>query len=202
MNLTKRGFVLLCLFLIVVIVCLFLELIKDEETEFDNVTIIGDSRMVGLCSYTWYKNDKGTCIAEVAMGYSWFINTAINKLDELEKGKKENIVLNLGVNDLYNINNYINKYSELASGDWEDFNIFVVSINPTKGSYNKLNDEIDKFNDKISKALNKYKNVSYCDTNKYLKDNGFSTSDGLHYDGKTNKIIYEQIKRCIYDYYN
>ena len=59
----------------------------------------------------------------------------------------------MGVNDLYNVNNYIEKYKELATSKWSNYNIFILSINPTKGSYNKLNKEIDEFNNSLKNSL-------------------------------------------------
>jgi len=166
------------------------------------VTIIGDSRMVGLCSYKWYKNDKGTCIAKVSMGYNWLVDTALPEVNKLNNDKKKNIVLNLGVNDLGNINKYLNKYKELINKSWKNYNIFLLSINPTKGKYDHLNTKINSFNSKIKALASNYNNITYCDSASFLKSNGFGTSDGLHYNEATSKIIYSQINKCIYDFYN
>ena len=184
--------IVLIIFILAVISCS-----KAEATSSD-ITIIGDSRMVGLCSYVWYQEDNGTCIAKEAIGYAWFVNTAIGKVNKLDDDRKVNIAINLGVNDLYNVNNYIKKYQDLATDEWKESNIYIVSVNPTKGAYDKLNKEIDAFNERIEDELSSYSNIYYCDTNSYLKKHGFNTSDGLHYDNKTSKKIYEQIKECIY----
>ena len=187
--------------LIVAIIIVFLLLIstpEEKKLNSQSLTIIGDSRMVGLCSYSWFKETKEVCIAKTAIGYNWFINTAIAAVDRVEEYKRANIAINLGVNDLYNVNNYINKYKELAANQWKSSRIFVVSVNPTKGSYDKLNSQIDQFNEKMKSAFKEYDNIIYCDTNSYLKENGFETSDGLHYNNSTSKKIYEQIKKCIY----
>ncbi len=172
----------------------------EQDVDSSNITIVGDSRMVGLCSYKWYKNDKGTCIAKVSMGYSWLVSTAIPEVAKVSK--KKNIVVNLGVNDLGNVDNYIKKYKELANGDWKNSNIFLLSVNPTKGKYDNLNSNITKFNDKLKSFAKEKSNVIYCDSYNFLKNNGFGSSDGLHYNEETSKIIYSQIKKCIYDFYN
>ena len=166
------------------------------------ITIVGDSRMVGLCGYNWYKNDKGTCIAKVGMGYNWLVQTAIPEVNKLNSNKKKNIVINLGVNDLGNNAKYLAKYKELVNGNWHNSNIFLLSINPTKGSYNHLNSKIDDFNSKLNSFSKNYSNVIYCDSSSFLKANSFSSSDGLHYNESTSKIIYSQINKCIYDFYN
>ena len=166
------------------------------------ITIVGDSRMVGLCGYKWYKNDNGSCIAKVSMGYNWLVNTAIPSVNKLSNDKKKNIVLNLGVNDLGNINKYLSKYKELSTKTWKNYNIFLLSVNPTRGNYDHLNTKINSFNSKLKAFANNYNNVTYCDSASFLKSNGFGTSDGLHYNEGTSKIIYSQIYKCIHDYYN
>ncbi len=193
----KMNILILVLIIAILFVSMSLKNKYTAETNTSNITIIGDSRMVGLCSNKWYKDDKGTCIAKSAMGLSWFKNTAIKEVDKLNHNQKENIVLNLGVNDLYNINNYINEYKKLATGSWKDLNIIILSVNPTKDSYDRLNSEIDSFNEKMKNSLNSYENITYCDSSTYLKNNGFTSGDGLHYSAKTSKDIYEQIKKCI-----
>ena len=195
----KRGIIVILTIIIILGIIVFKS--KSQKIfETSNITIVGDSRMVGLCSYNWYKKEKGSCIAKTAIGYKWLVNVAIEEVSKLELNKKSNIVVNLGVNDLYNINNYIKKYKELVEGEWHDSRLIILSVNPTKGGYDKLNKEIDEFNYKISQLSNEYSNVSYCDTNSYLKGNGFNSRDGLHYDSETSKIIYDKIKECIINF--
>ena len=166
------------------------------------ITIVGDSRMEGLCSYSWYKSDGGTCVAKSSMGYSWLNSTAAPQVTSLSLNKRKYIATNLGVNDLGRIDSYIKKYQDLALGDWKDSMIFLISVNPTDGKDANLNSQINSFNDKLKWALAGYNNVTYCDVASYLNKNGFQTSDGTHYKQSTSKVIYEQIKKCIYDYYN
>ena len=167
-----------------------------KEEAKSNLTIIGDSRMVGLCGYNFYKETNGTCIAKVGIGYNWLVTEAISEVNSLDFDKKEYIAVNLGVNDLYNINNYVTKYEELINTFWKDSKVILVSINPTKDVYNHLNKEIDEFNSKI-KELNKYKNVIYCDTASILKNEGFLSNDGLHYEKETSKKIFNKILECM-----
>lgn len=193
-----KSKIIIFLIVVLVLVGLFLltqkkEEIKEEKSE---LTIIGDSRMVGLCQYQFYKKTNGICIAEVGMGYDWFINTALKEVENISQDKKKYIAINLGVNDLYNANNYIKKYEDLTLNAWSDSKIILVSVNPTKYSYDYLNKEIDSFNLKL-KELTKYDNIIYCDTASILKENDFVTNDGLHYEKETDEIIFDQIKKCI-----
>ena len=166
------------------------------------ITIIGDSRMEDLCSYKWYKDEGGTCISKSGMGYNWLVDTAIPTVNKLSNNKKKYIVTNLGVNDLVHISKYIDMYRKLAAGTWKNYHIFLLSVNPTSGSRSSMNTRIESFNNNLVKGLASYKNVTYCDSYSYLKKNGFQSGDGLHYRGETSKVIYEQIKKCIYNYYN
>lgn len=180
-----------------------LAILKPEIPIYpNNITIIGDSRMEDLCRYSFYKQENGTCIAKVSMGYRWLVDTAAPTVNALNSDQKKYIVTNLGVNDLYNIDRYIAKYQELARSSWMNSMLFIVSVNPTDGRDAGLNGEIDSFNNKLKTSFNGYNNVAYCDTSSYLKQHGFKTGDGTHYNRDTSAVIYEQIKQCIYDYYN
>ena len=166
------------------------------------ITIIGDSRMVGLCKYKWYKNEGGTCVSKGAMGFKWLRDTAIPEVNRLSSSKKKNIVTNLGVNDLDNIDKYIDKYREMVTGDWKNYHVFILSVNPTSGSRANMNTRIESFNSKLKSSLQNYSNVTYCDSYSYLKKNGFGSGDGVHYYESTSKTIYQFIKDCVYKYYN
>ena len=166
------------------------------------ITIIGDSRMVGLCGYKWYKSEGGTCVSKGAMGYNWLRDTAIPEVNRLSASKKKNIVTNLGVNDLDNIDKYIAKYREMVTGDWKNYHVFILSVNPTSGSRAGRNTKIESFNSKLKSSLQNYSNVTYCDSYSYLKKHGFKSGDGVHYYESTSKDIYEFIKDCVYKYYN
>ena len=167
-----------------------------------NITIVGDSRMWLLCKRDWYKKEKGTCIAKSAMGYDWLVSSAISSVNDLASSKKKYIVNNLGVNDLKNSDKYVEKYKDLAQKDWKNYMIFLLSVNPTSKNYSTRNSSIDSFNQKLKNLASQYSNIHYCDSNSYLKTNGFSSYDGLHYNEVTDKVIYNQIKKCIYAYYN
>ena len=175
---------------------------KEVTINPANITMVGDSRTVGICENNWYQVEKGNCIAEIGMGYNWFISVAIPRVDALTDSNKKYIVINLGGNDLENIDYYLAKYKELATGKWKKFMIFLGSVNPTDGEVAYANGYIDNFNSKLKSFTNQYSNISYCDTNTYLKQHGFKTFDGIHYYENISKAIYEQTKKCIYDYYN
>ena len=167
-----------------------------------NITIVGDSRMVYLCQYDWYKKDNSKCIARGSMGYNWLVDTAINEVNKLPIENKKYLVTNLGVNDLDNIDKYIAKYQELVKNEWRESQIYLLSVNPADGNKSYFNSKINNFNKKMKDSFSNYGNVVYCDSNGELTKNGFQTTDGIHYTEDTSKKIYEIIKKCIYDNVN
>ena len=86
---------------------------------------------------------------------------------------------------------YINKLAKNYKGD-----IYYLSVNPVEESkaanngYSIKNSDIEKFNSTLKSGL---KNVTYLDSYNYLKNNGFSTTDGIHYDKNTYQKIYNYI---------
>ena len=102
----------------------------------------------------------------------------------------------MGVNDLYNADNYISYINGLVSSvTQKGGKLYFVSVNPTNRSAEHLNDDIDAFNLKLQNGLSSY--VKYIDTNTYLMNNGFSSGDGVHYTNTTYKQIYTLIKGSI-----
>ena len=76
--------------------------------------------------------------------------------------------------------------------------IIVTSINPIIDSkakkYSVTNNHVISFNVTLKSKLNS--NVQYCDTYSQI-DGKINTSDGVHYDTATNKLVYEAIQKCI-----
>ncbi len=106
------------------------------------------------------------------------------------------VIILMGVNDLYNVNNYYNYVNNKAS-IWgsNGASTYFVSVNPTDRSYDHLNSSINEFNSKLRRNLSSQ--VKYIDTNSYLINSGYTTVDGLHYDSTTYNKIYNYIKSCL-----
>ena len=179
--------------------------------------IIGDSRTVGMCAtYTgnWsgcntgspLVSGKDVYISKGSMGYSWFADTAIpntNSVLNSNSGTTYNIISLMGVNYLlYDIDKYIPKYNELATGAWSKHRIILVSVNPvneeieSRNGYSTRNADIETFNQKLKSGTSGKSNMTYCDVYSQIKGN-FGTEDGLHYNANTYKDIYNAIMRCV-----
>ena len=154
-----------------------------------NLIFVGDSRTVGMKQAVG-GSDTWSC--KSSMGLSWMKSTGIPNIENKITNGSAVVVL-MGVNDLYNVNNYISYMNSLVNTvTSKGGTLYFVSVNPTSKSMDYLNSNIDSFNTKMRQGLSS--NIRYIDTNSYLKANGFSSGDGLHYYSDTSKQIYNYIK--------
>ncbi len=157
-----------------------------EEVE-NRLLYVGDSRTVGMQSSI--ENENVNYIAEVGKGYEWFNSTALPNIEsKLQEKTNAVIVLGLGVNDLYNIDNYITAYKSLIA-KYPNNNFYILSVNPVDESktvangYTVTNADIEAFNKKLADNFSN----NYIDSYSSLSNIG--TSDGLHYDSETYKTL-------------
>ena len=146
-------------------------------------------------------------IAEIGMGYSWFKNTAQNEIkSKLDSNANQNVIINMGTNDLTSSNiasSYVSLYKSL-SNTYKDSNFIILSVTPIEDSKNSAytsinNNLVIDFNKKLKEELDKNSSNSrlkYCNIYEKLEKNGYSTTDGIHYDNDTYKKIYQYIKEC------
>lgn len=177
-----------------------------DKNKNDNFIFIGDSRTVGMSNVVDISDYEFiTFIAKSSQGYDWLKDTAIDKLvDRLNTTNlKYNIVFNLGVNDLYNVDKYVNLYNEIAKSN-PNHNFFAVSVNPedeakmiSAGYKDVGNVNIENFNNTLKESLSD--KVHYIDSySHFINDNNFETvSDGLHYTNQTSKAILDYISSYI-----
>lgn len=146
-------------------------------------------------------------VCKSGMGYNWFIKEGlpqINRIMEKEDYIDEWIIISgWGVNDLWNIDTYINKYDSLIKTKWKKCRLYLMSVNPVNGNMTGKYRSIPYFNDKLKKFTEgrKRKNIYYADTYSAMKKKGFATIDGLHYTEETNRFIYKSINNILNDNY-
>lgn len=177
----------------------------DTDSSITKYVFIGDSRtaqMYGTLNDNWKKrnySDGGVHIvgediyvAQGSMGLNWMKSTGIPAAQKYFLPNTAIIIL-MGVNDLYNVDNYINYVnSNLESWTSKGSKVYYVSVNPCKGKRKDLNEKITTFNSKVKSNLDS--KIKWIDTNSYLKSTGFVSEDGLHYDKDTYKKIHDYIK--------
>lgn len=151
---------------------------------FEKIVYIGDSRTVGLSQNI--ENDKNILfICEIGKGLNWL------KEQEIYKYNDDNtlFLINLGVNDLYNKEEYISYLKSL-----ELKNLYYILVGPVDEikeanfGYEVKNEDIEEFNECIKKNL---KNI---DLYSFLIQNKFETKDGIHYTNDTYKKIFEYLR--------
>lgn len=161
-----------------------------STSTINKVIFVGDSRTVGMKQSVGSNNDIWSC--KSSMGLNWMQSTGIPAIDSQVTSGTAVVVL-MGVNDLYQVNNYITYMNSLVVGiNNRGATLYFVSVNPTSRSRDYLNEDIDSFNAKMRQGLSSH--IRYIDTNSYLKANGFASDDGLHYSSTTYKLIYAYIK--------
>ncbi len=162
----------------------------SSTTSVSKVIFVGDSRTVGMQQTVGSNNDIWSC--KSSMGLDWMKSTGIPNISgQITNGSA--VVILMGVNDLYHVDSYISYINSLVTGVTQrGGKLYFVSVNPTSRSADYLNADIDSFNSKMKHGLSGY--VKYIDTNSYLKTNGFSSGDGIHYSTETYKKIYYYIK--------
>lgn len=149
---------------------------------------VGDSRTVGMEAAV----GSIKTIAKVGAGYS-FLHPKVSHLKN--NYHNTNIVLWFGVNDLYNVDKYIEAYNELADS-MTDCKIIVVNVGPARGDYADLMPDIQDFNAMLETKLNS--NVSLVDVFTQMQSATYTTTDGLHYKAPTYRNIYKLITEGTY----
>lgn len=154
---------------------------------------LGDSRYVAM---SYFAQEQDYFIAKEGMGYSYMIE----QLDAVRAAVIPGavLVIGLGVNDVRvgNAASYIQTINELAGT--LGIPVYYMLVNPvdetveSQNGYRITNAEVDAFNETLKAGLDA--GVHIIDTNSFLKNDGYVTTDGLHYDMETYQKIYQYIK--------
>ena len=173
----------------------------DNSDGTKKVLYVGDSRTVGMCNAMKITSD---CIAEEGKGLSWLKTKNADIKRKTSSSQTTNpynvVVFSMGVNDCNSSRaalNYADFYNQYANYN-KNVKIIVTSINPIIDSkatkYSVTNNHAISFNVTLKSELNS--NVQYCDTYSQI-DGKVKTSDGVHYDNETYKLVYEAIQKCV-----
>lgn len=158
-----------------------------EAVSPDKLIFIGDSRTEGIRDAV---NDNSIWSCLSSMGYDWMTSTGVPQV-ESEIGANTAVIILMGVNDVYQVNNYI-QYINAKAGEWAESGAktYFVSVGPVEHDPYVTNDEIVNFNKSMQENLT---GVTYIDIYSYLIENGFSTTDGIHYPNNVSIDIYNYI---------
>lgn len=164
--------------------------IKQKERKEVKKIFIGDSRFVGMEAYT-STGDNEEYIAKISQGYNYLSKEAMILAESKITDKYDyKIIIGLGVNDLGNIDKYIDFYNNLDI----KAEIYIVSVNPIDYHKTISNDNISEFNNRVK---NEVSGIKFIDTYSFLMKTGYGTDDGLHYNTSTYKKIKDYIDKEI-----
>ncbi len=164
---------------------------NESQAGITNYVIIGDSRTVHMKATIGEQNHTWAC--KSSMGLKWMKSEAVPSVEnKITKGTA--VIILMGVNDLYNSKKYI-EYINTKASEWasKGAKTYFVSVNPiNEATYSGFkNTAIEEFNNKLKSGL---QNVGYIDTYNYLKYTTIDfTKDGLHYNNKTSRDIYNKV---------
>lgn len=150
----------------------------------------GDSRIEDI-KHVLGESDTLKFVSKTGAGYKWLNESAIPQIKEMIKENPNAVIIfAFGISDMKNINSFINLYRSFSNET--KANIWYMSINPIDPSLSGKNAVID--NNKIEQfnaGIKAFAGSRYIDSYNYLKTNGYTAIDKIHYDNETNKKIHE-----------
>ena len=138
-------------------------------------------------------------VGKESIGYDWFVSEGVYQmLDQMNAWPDADVILCFGINDVANIGRYISEYQYLVDA-YPDTRFWFMSVNPVNDAmasscgYFINSDMVISFNNVLQQSFPE----QYLDVCSYLQENGYGTSDGVHYDVGTCLVIQEYTKYLI-----
>ncbi len=156
------------------------------QNQGGGIVMIGDSRFVQMQAAA----PENSCIwmCKGSMGYKWLNETAIPQIDAAV-GKGTKVLINLGVNDPGNVQNYLTLVNAKAV-EWmaRGATVYYSSVNPVTENPYVNEDQIINFNATMLAGLTP--GVIWIDSHTFLVNNGYRLVDGLHFDKATYQVLF------------
>lgn len=163
-----------------------LEAVQEELPAGPEIIFVGDSRFVqmqnavGGSGFVW--------VAKSSQGYKWFAEEAVPQIDEAV-GRGTKIIINLGVNDVANVNAYAELVNRKAA-EWiqKGASVYYSSVNPVENGKYVTKSMVSNFNRKLQARLSP--EIHWIDSYSYLQGTGYTLTDGLHFSNGTYRNLY------------
>lgn len=178
------------------------------------VYFVGDSRTVGLqYALGSLAPSNVDFVCKGMQGLDWFRQVGyrelVNKLSSQPTNTKKAVIINLGVNDMSNINAYVTYMRRVSENLKKSYNceMYYLSVNPLNsvmirnyGGAARTEAQVASFNKTIYQQLCSGSNRAfiYINTCTNLQKYGWSSNrynagiyDGLHYSNETTLRIYD-----------
>lgn len=164
-----------------------------EVKNVSGVILVGDSRFVQMQANVG--ENSCTWIAESGKGYTWFTENAIARIDGCV-GKGSKILINLGVNDPGNLNNYLEIVNAKAA-EWtgKGAKVYYASVNPVWENPYVTEEQVEYFNSQMQNGLSG--DITWIDSHSYLNTIGYKLVDGLHFNAETYQNLYAYYMSCL-----
>lgn len=158
-----------------------------EASQKDKLIFVGDSRTEGIRDAV-HDDSIWSCLS--SMGYDWMVSTGVPQI-EAEIVDNTSVIILMGVNDVHNLNKYVQYINEKAK-EWTDLgaSTYFVSVGPVENDPYVTNEQIESFNAAMEANLI---GVTYIDVYSHLMETGYSTLDGTHYPEDVSVKIYNYI---------
>ena len=166
------------------------------------IIFVGDSRTLGMrdALRRSSRRDDDVFVGRVGEGVHWFIEEGMDEMsDAIEENPDLPVVLNLGVNDPLEIDDYIVTYWDCIR-EHPDTDFYIMSVNPIDEEFlleseTAVEEVLDTINNlniaKLNIALKEEFASRYLDCAAWLKENGFDTVDGLHFSTSTYLKVHD-----------
>lgn len=160
---------------------------ETEASQKDKLIFVGDSRTEGIRDAV-HDDSIWSCLS--SMGYDWMVSTGVPQI-EAEIVDNTSVIILMGVNDVHNLNKYVQYINEKAK-EWTDLgaSTYFVSVGPVENDPYVTNEQIESFNAAMEANLI---GVTYIDVYSHLMETGYSTLDGTHYPEDVSVEIYNYI---------
>lgn len=166
------------------------------------VIFVGDSRTLGMrdALRRSSRTDDDIFVGRVGEGVHWFAEEGMDEMaDAIEADPDLPVILNLGVNDPLEIDDYIVTYWDCIR-EHPDTDFYIMSVNPVDEEFlleneTAVEEVLDTVNNlniaKLNIALKEEFGSRYLDCASWLKEDGFDTVDGLHFTTSTYLKVHD-----------
>lgn len=181
---------------------------QDRRLQPHRIIFVGDSRTIGMQNALKKLMPDDNCIfvGQVGEGCSWFLQEGEALMaDAIREYPDAPVVLNFGVNDPDQTDQYLAAYSDMLE-TFPDTEFHFLSVNPIQYAKMKengaseetlklvTNTNVTSFNMAIQEAWPDL----YLDSSSMLKVQGFETVDGLHFTEQTYLKIHRFAVRQLF----
>ena len=178
---------------------------QERALPSHKIIFVGDSRTIGMQNALkkYLPDDDCVFVGKVGEGCSWFLSEGKGLMaDAISHNPDVPVVLNFGVNDPDQIDEYLAAYRDMVA-EYPDTTFWFLSVNPVQRArmieYGASEDALDLVTNtnitKLNLAIQQAFPDRYLDSSTILKLEGFRTVDGLHFTGQT----YLRIHRFVVD---